>query len=123
MPPPPGMLPPPGIVAGSPFPPASQQQPGAPFSTPPAAQQPQAPATPQIERVKSSAVQLKPGTLLVFGDNDTSPEEKRAALAQYRVATEAAGELKGETGVAEASASASDTAAGGRKRPRAEDLI
>ncbi|GAA5952270.1 hypothetical protein JCM10213_005187 [Rhodosporidiobolus nylandii] len=46
------------------------------------------PEPPKKEKVKSSQVTLKPGTVLVFGDQEVSPEEKRAALIQYRVEDE-----------------------------------
>ncbi|GAA5933901.1 C2H2-type zinc finger protein [Sporobolomyces koalae] len=75
--PPPGMLPPPGFVP----------PPGMPLA-PPAAPVPAAAPQSVRQKVPSSSVTLKPGTLLVYGDNDVSPEEKRARLSQYSVANE-----------------------------------
>ncbi|GAA5946458.1 hypothetical protein JCM3765_000252 [Sporobolomyces pararoseus] len=77
MPPPPGFIPPPGM----PLPP-HLAPPGA------AAAVPAQPQRQVREKVPSSSVTLKPGTLLVFGDNDVSPEEKRAKLSQYSLANE-----------------------------------
>ncbi|KAM0747477.1 hypothetical protein T439DRAFT_328717 [Meredithblackwellia eburnea MCA 4105] len=129
-PPPPGFMPPPGFVPppGFPLPP-----PG--FKLPPGLAPPPAGALPApgpgenvptgpaalrandgpaavIEQVPSSSITLKPGTLLVYGDNDVSPEEKRAKLAQYRVQEEESA-VQGAT----------EEGQGGRRRPRAEDLM
>ncbi|GAA5977276.1 hypothetical protein JCM21900_002215 [Sporobolomyces salmonicolor] len=91
IPPPPGLVPPPGFPlppGGLPFPPGIPP-PG--FVPPPFAGAPAGPApsrgAPEVvkEKVPSSSITLKPGTLLVYGDNDVSPEEKRARLIQYRV--------------------------------------
>ncbi|GAA6009335.1 hypothetical protein JCM11491_004277 [Sporobolomyces phaffii] len=85
-PPPPGMLPPPGFMPppGMAFPPPPPQLAGAPS----APSLPVQPPRPVREKVPSSSVTLKPGTLLVYGDNDVSPEEKRARLSQYSLANE-----------------------------------
>ncbi|GAA6011258.1 hypothetical protein JCM10207_008280 [Rhodosporidiobolus poonsookiae] len=95
--PPPGMpLPPPGFVpppfgAGGPPPGA----PGAPPQLPPhLLNAPKGPAALRgaealiREKVPSSRKTLKPGTVLVFGDEEVSPEEKRARLIQYQVEDE-----------------------------------
>ncbi|BGO90224.1 hypothetical protein NBRC10512_002427 [Rhodotorula toruloides] len=111
IPPPPGLpLPPPGIplppglagkfpppIPGMPLPPGfPAPPPGFPLPPPGIAPPPNAPRGPAAERaqevvrekVPSSAVTLKPGTVLVYGDQETSPEEKRARLAQYCVEDE-----------------------------------
>ncbi|GAA5909724.1 C2H2-type zinc finger protein [Sporobolomyces salmoneus] len=82
-PPPPGFAPPPGFIPppGMPLPPHLA-------GAPPAIPLPVQPPRPVREKVPSSSVTLKPGTLLVFGDNDVSPEEKRAKLSQYSLANE-----------------------------------
>ncbi|CEQ41902.1 SPOSA6832_03653 [Sporobolomyces salmonicolor] len=94
IPPPPGLVPPPGFPlppGGLPFPPGIPP-PG--FVPPPFTGAPAGPApsrgAPEVvkEKVPSSSITLKPGTLLVYGDNDVSPEEKRARLLQYRVEDE-----------------------------------
>ncbi|GAA5900038.1 hypothetical protein JCM8208_005574 [Rhodotorula glutinis] len=85
--PPPGFRPPPG----APVPPGFPAPPGFPGAPPPPMPHAPAQASSQAdarEVVPSSSVTLKPGTVLVFGDNDVSPEEKRARLVQYRVADE-----------------------------------
>ncbi|GAA5831539.1 hypothetical protein JCM3766R1_001797 [Sporobolomyces carnicolor] len=81
-PPPPGFAPPPFMpLPGMPMPPHLAGAAGAPLM-------PLQPPRPAREKVPSSNVTLKPGTLLVFGDNDVSPEEKRAKLSQYALANE-----------------------------------
>ncbi|GAA5868489.1 hypothetical protein JCM1840_007015 [Sporobolomyces johnsonii] len=93
IPPPPGLVPPPGFPlppGGLPFPPPGMPPPPG-FVPPPFAGAPTGPArAPEVvkEKVPSSSITLKPGTLLVYGDNDVSPEEKRARLIQYRVEDE-----------------------------------
>ncbi|GAA6037210.1 hypothetical protein JCM8097_008622 [Rhodosporidiobolus ruineniae] len=103
---PPGIAPPPG---GIPFPPPGMPLPPPGFFPPPglapgppssfAIAPPTGPAALRnvggeqplmriVEKMPSSRVTLKPGTVLVFGDNEVSPEEKRARLAQYRVEDE-----------------------------------
>ncbi|GAA5967090.1 hypothetical protein JCM11641_000438 [Rhodosporidiobolus odoratus] len=117
MPLPPGFpagLPPPPIP-GMPFPPPGMPfpPPGMPlppgFPAPPGFAPPSGPVPPGFglpnmpkgssmmrfvepprkkEKVQSSKRQLKPGTMLVYGDEEVSPDEKRAALYQYRVEDE-----------------------------------
>jgi len=106
--------PPTGSGAGTPGPPGGPAGYGAPGAPPGA---PTGPAALQgKEEVPSSAVELKPGTLLVYGDNEVSPEEKRARLMQYRVEEEG-------SAVAEVSGAAAVEADGTRKRARATDLM
>lgn len=102
IPPPPGMPLPPGIPPppmGFPLPPGFPAPPPAGFPMPfPAAGggpagmmrplPPAAPSAPARETIASSSKILKPGTLLVYADEDLSPEEKRARLVQYRVEDE-----------------------------------
>ncbi|KAL8278370.1 hypothetical protein RQP46_009262 [Phenoliferia psychrophenolica] len=122
-PPPPGMQFPP-FSGGLPFPPPPPGVmmppfPGAPppgFAPPPGMGVPTGPAALRvtskqivIEQVPSSAVTLKPGTLLVYGDNEVSPEEKRARLAQYKLED-----------VSEEQAGEGDSS---NKRARADDLM
>ncbi|POY72443.1 hypothetical protein BMF94_4269 [Rhodotorula taiwanensis] len=102
IPPPPGMPLPPGIPPppmGFPLPPGFPAPPPG-FPMPPmpmpsmmmggAPRFPPAPPTAPAarEKVTSSRKELKPGTVLVYGDEETSPEEKRARLVQYRVEDE-----------------------------------
>ncbi|KAK4058539.1 hypothetical protein OIO90_000701 [Microbotryomycetes sp. JL221] len=150
-PPPPGMQFPPGMPpppAGMPFPPPpgfSSPFPGAPVPASAAAPPPfgvspfsgsPMPAPPQTqpeqvtrEPMPSSAVTPKPGTLLVYGDNDVSMEEKRARLSQYRVTdSEAGASVAAAAATAETNGSVEpttneDEATVGRKRARAADLI
>ncbi|KAM0788591.1 hypothetical protein ACM66B_001713 [Microbotryomycetes sp. NB124-2] len=138
-PPPPGMLPPgipppPGAFS-APFPgapvPASAAPGTSPFPPPQAAAVPPSganatPSTPPrvIEKMPSSAVTPKAGTLLVYGDNDVSMEEKRARLAQYRLEDEpAAPGSVTDASTSTAAAATEDEASLGRKRARAADLI
>ncbi|GJN87362.1 hypothetical protein Rhopal_000311-T1 [Rhodotorula paludigena] len=95
LPPPPFPLPgmplPPGFPAPPPgfrLPPGAPGAPPAPAPAPAPGQSGAAAGEVVREKVPSSSVTLKPGTVLVFGDNDVSPEEKRARLAQYRVEDE-----------------------------------
>ncbi|KAI5481645.1 hypothetical protein MNV49_002871 [Pseudohyphozyma bogoriensis] len=153
-PPPPGFMPPPGFPMPPPgfFPPGFAPPPeGAPMPPMPVpgahtnALPPQIPTGPAalrglpqgvVEVVESSAVTLKPGTLLVYGDNEVSPEEKRAKLAQYKVADEPTSEVPPATEAAapktesvEAPAPGADEASaaavsdGSRKRARATDFL
>lgn len=85
---------------------------------------------------------MKPGTLLVYADEQVSPEEKRARLAQYLVADVAAtpaaivapskeaGTVADPAAAAAAAAAASAVTTGAaspvaaaKKRARAEDLM
>ncbi|GAA5873806.1 hypothetical protein JCM8547_005951 [Rhodosporidiobolus lusitaniae] len=88
--PPPGIAPPPGFPARAvpPPPPAGAPTGPAALRLGPGGAAEQFPR--RKETVKSSRVTLKPGTVLVYGDNDVSPEEKRAHLIQYRVEDEPA---------------------------------
>ncbi|GAA5821502.1 hypothetical protein JCM10212_001492 [Sporobolomyces blumeae] len=90
--PPPGFMPPPpGMPGAPPFPIPGMPQPHPPSSSLQSANgvpMPPPPAKPTREKVQPSTVTLKPGTVLVYGDNDVSPEEKRARLSQYSLANE-----------------------------------
>ncbi|GAA5976121.1 hypothetical protein JCM10908_005390 [Rhodotorula pacifica] len=109
IPPPPGMPLPPGIPPppmgfplppGFPAPPPGFPMPPMPFGVPgmggpPGSRPPVPPAPPAPapvpaarETIASSSKTLKPGTLLVYADEELSPEEKRARLVQYRVEDE-----------------------------------
>lgn len=107
-------FPPPGGVAAAPAtasPQGPQQQPGTPV--------------PVREKVPSSSRQLKPGTLLVYADDQVSPEEKRAKLAQYASAVNAPAQpaLVADAASSFAAAGSDSPAAGAKKRARAEDLM
>lgn len=83
-PPPAGMSPPPpaaaaaGAMNGSPAPVAA---PNAAAPSSPTTKAP--PALVHSDTVGKCETTLKPGTLLVYGDNEESYEEKKAKLARY----------------------------------------
>ncbi|GAA5884416.1 hypothetical protein JCM6882_005244 [Rhodosporidiobolus microsporus] len=114
MPLPPGFKLPPGVppipLPGMPFPPPGMPLPPPGFRPPPGiapppslggagAGVPNAPKGPAVLRAAgepsliremppSSRKTLKPGTVLVYGDEEVSPEEKRSRLMQYRIENE-----------------------------------
>ncbi|GAA5829450.1 hypothetical protein JCM11251_005056 [Rhodosporidiobolus azoricus] len=107
MPLPPGFKLPPGMppmpIPGMPFPPPGVPLPPPGFAPPPGIAPPPgllaAPKGPSAVRASgeksliremppSSRKTLKPGTVLVYGDENESPEEKRSRLIQYRIENE-----------------------------------
>jgi len=108
--PPPGMpMPPPGFPFAGPPPGMPLPPPGFSFSMPPGmlmppagfsgtpphmGSGPMAKAPPNLPNFPAppvlSTVQLKPGQVLVYGDNDMSLEEKRAKVARYSTTVQAA---------------------------------
>ncbi|KAK4053534.1 hypothetical protein OIV83_001702 [Microbotryomycetes sp. JL201] len=109
---------PPSLPGGVPAPPPTGANVASGLNTPPRI----------IEKMPSSAVTPKAGTLLVYGDNEVSMEEKRAQLAQYRLDDEPAapGSVAAAStdGIAASGpATTEDESTLGRKRARAADLI
>ncbi|SCV67777.1 BQ2448_5388 [Microbotryum intermedium] len=123
--PPSGFLPPPGFSAPPflPPPPGMHLPPGMPMPPPFNPAIAALPVPKPKEKLPSSAVELKPGTLLVYGDNDVSIEEKRARLAQYRVEIQKNPQGQDVGGITAAVNEASRNTGETRQRERAADLM
>ncbi|KDE04092.1 hypothetical protein MVLG_05462 [Microbotryum lychnidis-dioicae p1A1 Lamole] len=123
--PPSGFLPPPGFSAPPflPPPPGMPLPPGMPMPPPFNPALAAVPIPKPKERLPSSAVELKPGTLLVYGDNEVSIEEKRARLAQYRVEIPKNAPEQEVGGITAAVNEASRNTGETRPRERAADLM